>query len=251
MKNLINDFRCALGFITILPAGRNVPWSPVGMIRFFPIIGLILGGLVWLVDYTASLFWPPAAVAFIDVAALIVLTGAFHIDGLGDAADGLFSHRPKERVLEIMKDSRIGMMALVSVVCVVGLKTAGIMSLKINEAPFDVSIAVITIPSLARSGMLFGIRFLNYGRKDTGTGRTLFERPIGLKDFCFVVIPVILSILMGWKGVGLLVIYFIWVAGILLFYKRKLNCITGDMLGAMTEVLETVLFMAAGASFVI
>lgn len=244
MKTLFEDFRSALAFITILPAGKNAAWSPLGMIRFFPVIGLILGSLLYLFDSLVSCFWSPAVAALLDTVFLVCLTGAFHLDGLGDAADGLFSHRPKERVLEIMKDSRIGMMALVAVVCVLALKAAGIYSVKMSGPSF---LTFLVIPSLARGSMLPGIRFLPYGRKNTGTGLDLFEKPLEAKNFCFLLIPVAMSLFLGYKGLVLIAGFAMATAGILMFYKAKLGCITGDMLGAMTEIVETVLFLVAGA----
>lgn len=244
MKAWVSDFKCALSFITILPAGKEVNWSPLGMIKFFPLVGLILGGLLFLFDMLASYLWPPVVVALLDTVLLVCLTGAFHLDGLGDAADGLFSHRPKERVLEIMKDSRVGMMGLVAVVCILAIKTAGIYSMKIHGVP---GLTFIVIPSLARGAMIFGIRFLKYGRKNTGTGLDLFERPVGMVDFLFVGIAGVVCLFLGVKGLGLLGAFSGITAAILIFYKRKLDCITGDMLGAMTEMVEALLFLTAGA----
>lgn len=243
MTTLLSDFRSALAFITVLPAGKNVAWSPLGMIRFFPVVGLILGGIVYLFDLLVSPLWPPLVVALLDTVLLVCLTGGFHLDGLGDAADGLFSHRPRERALEIMKDSRIGMMALVAVVSVLAVKTAGIYSVKVSAPSVLVFLAV---PSLARGGMLFGIRFLNYGRKNSGTGLDLFEKSLGLRDFAFLLIPVAISLFLGYNGLVLIGTFAAASAGILIFYKIKMDCITGDMLGAMTELLEAVLFLAAG-----
>ncbi len=247
MKQLFEDFKSALGFITILPAGKNVAWSPLGMIKFFPVIGLILGSLLLFFDLVVSYFWPPLAAAVLDTVFLICLTGAFHLDGLGDAADGLFSHGPKKRVMEIMKDSRIGMMALVAVVCVLALKVVGIYSMK--EAGVS-GLLFLIIPAYARGSMLFGIRFLKYGRKDTGTGLDLFEEPLGWRDFSFLLIPVAVSFLMGFSGLWVVVVFALATTGILLFYKNKLNCITGDMLGAMTEMVEAILFLAAGITLI-
>lgn len=240
------DLRSCLLFITILPAGRNVAYSPVGMIRFFPVVGLILGALLVVVDLVASRLWAPPVAALIDVLALVALTGAFHLDGLGDTADGIFSHRPRERALEIMKDSRTGMMGLVAVVCALALKTAGIYSVKTGS---DQSLLILLlVPAYARSAMILGIRFLKYGRTGTGTGLAHFSHPLGLKDFMFCLIPLLLSLFLGYNFLILNLLFCIGSFGILWFYKKKMNCITGDMLGAMTETMEAILFLGCGAS---
>ncbi|WP_299983301.1 adenosylcobinamide-GDP ribazoletransferase [Desulfobacula sp.] len=250
MKKVFTEFRSAILFITILPAGKNVPYSPMGMIKYFPVVGLILGGLLLVFDVTISYFWPPLVVAVLDVIFLVVVTGAFHLDGLGDTADGLFSHRSRQRALEIMKDSRTGMMGLVAVFCILAVKTAGIYSVKTSGTHLQTLALLLIIPSYSRSAMLFGIRFLDYGRKDKGTGLDLFEKEIGLKDFFFVLIPMSISLFLGYKGLVLNLVFFMTLLLVLGFYKKKLNCITGDMLGALNEIMEAVLFLAAGALIV-
>ena len=250
MKTVFTDLRSAILFITILPAGKNVAYSPMGMIKFFPVVGLILGAGLMAFDVIISQFWPPAVVAVLDVVFLIVVTGAFHLDGLGDAADGLFSHRPKQRALEIMKDSRTGMMGLVAVFCILAVKTAGIYSVKTSGTHLQILALLLIIPSYSRSAMLFGIKVLDYGRKETGTGLDLFENSIGLKDFYFVLIPVVISLFLGYKGLVLNLVFLGTLLLVLGFYKTKLNCITGDMLGAMNEIMEAVLFLATGALIV-
>ena len=188
-------------------------------------------------------------VTVLDVLVLIAVTGAFHIDGLGDTADGIFSHRSKKRALEIMKDSRTGMMGLVAVVTNLAVKAAGIYAVKISCPPLVTAALLIIIPSYARSSMLFGFRFMKYGRMDTGgTGLDLFENLIPAKDFIWFAIPVVISLFLGYKGVFLNIGFMVTVFLMLVFYKKKMGCITGDMLGAMTEVTEAVLFIYAGAS---
>lgn len=250
MKNFFTDFKSAILFITILPAGKGVAYSPIGMIRFFPLVGLLVGGLLLVFDFLASGFWPASVVSVLDVFFLVIITGAFHLDGLGDTADGMFSHRSKDRMLEIMKDSRTGMMGLVAVFCVLALKTAGIFAVKTGFAQTQILLMLLIIPSYSRSSMIFGIKMLKYGRQGIGTGLDLFEKPIGPEDFIFMVIPVAISLFLGYKGLVLNIVFLIALFSMLGFYKKKLNCITGDMLGAMNEITEAVLFLAAGAVIV-
>lgn len=240
-----NDFRSAVQFITILPAGRTAGFSASGMIRFFPVVGLVVGMLVILVDRGASFLWGPGTAALLDTVFLAAVTGAFHLDGLGDTADGLFSHRPKERALEIMKDSRTGMMGLVAVISVLALKTAGIYSLKTAHPPHTVMLFLLIIPAYARTAMLFGFRALPYGRP-AGTGRDFFERPVKTMDFAWFAIPLLLSVFTGAGFILLNGTFCLGVFLLLFFYKKKMECITGDMLGAMTEIVEALLFLSAG-----
>jgi len=94
--------------------------------------------------------------------------------------------------------------------------------------------------------MIFGIKYLNYGRKGRGTGKDLFDRPLNAKDLYLCLIPLGFSLFLGYKGLILIFGFSLGCVAILKFYKQKMNCITGDMLGAMTEVMEAWLFMVAG-----
>jgi adenosylcobinamide-GDP ribazoletransferase len=234
MKGLIG----AIQFITILPSGKPAPFAPDKMVPFFPIVGLLLGILVAVFDQAALLLWSPSVVAVVDVVVLIIVTGAFHLDGLGDAADGLLGQRSKEKALAIMKDSRIGTMGLVAIVSALAIKWGGIADLDTHR-----TLLLILVPAYARGGMIFGIRFFDYGRPTGGTGTDFFKEKLGNIAFWGMLLPVLLSALLGWKAVCLNAGFVVIIALILYYYKRRLGCITGDMLGAITEITESGLFL--------
>lgn len=208
------------------------------MVPYFPIVGITLGVLVALFDTVAASLWGRAVAALLDVVFLTVLTGAFHIDGLGDAADGLLGQRPREKILEIMKDSRLGTMGLVAIVAGLSLKWAGIAGLDANRP-----LLLIIIPAYARAGMLFGMRYLPYGRPDGGTGAGFFQHELKPASFWALSVPVLLSVFLGWQAIWLIICFAAITAGLIRYYKKRLGCITGDMLGAMAEILEAGLFL--------
>ncbi len=174
----LTDLRSAILFITILPAGKNVAYSPMGMIRFFPVVGLIIGALLVLFDLVVSQFWASPVAALLDLLFLVAVTGAFHLDGLGDTADGIFSHRSRERALEIMKDSRTGMMGLVAVVCGLAVKLAGIWSVKTTGTPVQVILLLFIVPAYSRASMIVGIKALITAEKGKETGGYILTRPL-------------------------------------------------------------------------
>ncbi len=233
----LKHFLAALQFITILPVGPRGLYAPREMIPWFPLVGLALGLLLCLCDQLAIRFWSPGAAAVVDVIFLMLVTGAFHLDGLGDTADGLYGGRDREGALRIMKDSRIGTMALVTVVACLALKTVGIAGLQNDRA-----LTLLLVPAYARGAMLFGIRWLPYGRADEGTGFDLFAAPLTLKSFSGFLPIMALSFLLGTRMATLILFFVLIVVLTLVFYRRKIGCITGDMLGAMTEVTEALLF---------
>ena len=234
MKNLIS----AVQFLTILPVSKSKIFNPDRMVQYFPVVGLLLGLILALFDRLFLKLWSEPVVAILDVICLVLLTGAFHLDGLGDTADGLLGHRTKESALAIMKDSRIGVMGLVAIICGLSLKWGGILGLDTHR-----SLLLVIIPAYARGGILFGIKFLNYGRPEGGTGHAFFNKTLKISGFWGLAIPIAISFFMGWRGIWLNFIFIIMTAVILIYYNKRVGCITGDMLGAITEVLESGLFL--------
>ena len=233
MRNLIS----ALQFITILPLGKAKSYDPPKMVPYFPLVGVLLGLIVALFDSVVIRLWTPPVAALLDVILLAVLTAAFHLDGLGDTADGLLGPRSRDKALEIMKDSRLGTMGLVAILFVLALKWGGIASLEAHR-----SIILIMIPTYARAGILFGMWYLPYGRSD-GTGKPFFSEKISLRHFWGLILPIGLSLIIGLKAVWLNLAFVIIIVLILFFYKKRMGCITGDMLGAMVEITEAGLFL--------
>ena len=234
----MKGFLSAVQFITILPWGRAETFEPPRMIPYFPMVGIALGILLALFDHVAVRIWGRPVGSLLDVIFLAALTGAFHIDGLGDAADGLLGQRPKEKILAIMKDSRLGTMGLMAIVGGLSIKWAGIAGLDANR-----SLVLIMVPAYARASMLFGMRYLPYGRPDGGTGLDFFRDKIKASAFWGLSVPVVLSVLLGWQAIWLNLCFAALTAGLIRYYRRRVGCITGDMLGAMTEITEAALFL--------
>lgn len=237
----MKGFISALQFITILPLGKARTFDPPKMVPYFPLVGILLGLMVALFDAVVIRFWTPPVAALLDVIMLAVLTAAFHLDGLGDTADGLLGPRSRDTALEIMKDSRLGTMGLLAILFGLALKWGGIANLDAHR-----SILLITIPAYARAGILFGMRYLPYGRTE-GTGKPFFSEKISLRYFWGLILTIGLSLILGLKALWLNLAFAIIIGAILLFYKKRMGCITGDMLGAMTELTEAGLFLMASA----
>jgi len=234
----MRHFISAIQFITILPVGRADTFEPAKMIPYFPIVGLFLGLLTALFDQLATALWSRPVASLLDILFLAVITGAFHLDGLGDSADGLLGQRPKEKVLTIMKDSRLGTMGLVAMVFGLALKWAGIAGLDADR-----TLLLIIVPAYARAGMLFGMRFLEYGRPAGGTGVDFFTSKLKWSAFWGLTAPVVMSVFLGWTALWLNLSFVALIALLIWYYTRRLGCVTGDMLGAMAEILESGLFL--------
>lgn len=237
-QDFIQHFRAALGFLSILPAGRGAEFKAMAMLAYFPLVGLVLGGILAIVDSLALLIWPAPLVGILDVVLLILLTGGLHLDGLGDSADGLFSHQGRERALAIMKDSSIGVMALLAIVSVLALKAGSLGFLQEKRW-----LVLLLVPGYSRLGLLFAMRFLPYGRPDGGTGQAFFSSKMKLAAFWGLGPLLLGSIFLGWAGLALNLVFVLMVGAGIYFYQRQLGCVTGDTLGALNEVLEAGLFL--------
>jgi adenosylcobinamide-GDP ribazoletransferase len=238
-SSAMKNFFSACQFITILPLGKHGKFQPSVMLAYFPLVGLTLGMMLWLLDGFFSHLWSRPVVSLLEVCFLAAITGAFHLDGLGDTADGLYGHRSRDSALEIMKDSRVGVMGLVAIVCCLALKWAGIAGLDSHRGCF-----LAIIPAYARGSILVGIRMLPYARPQGGTGKAFFDSKPSLFAFWGMVPAILLSFFCGWRGILLNVVFIMLLAVILIYYKRKMDGITGDMLGALVETTEAALFLA-------
>ncbi|MBL4890077.1 MAG: adenosylcobinamide-GDP ribazoletransferase, partial [Candidatus Lindowbacteria bacterium] len=113
---MFSNFRSALTFLTVLPFPKTnaKPSSDTlgNTLKYYPLVGLILGLILAGTGMALLLFVPPMLTALIITVLWALLTGGLHLDGVSDTCDGLFSSRTPERSLEIMKDSHIGTMGV-------------------------------------------------------------------------------------------------------------------------------------------
>lgn len=210
--------------------GRLAVWS-------FALTGLTIGLPPFLFMKYLSAVIPGQAMAVIIVLYMVLVTGALHLDGLADTADGLFSGRSREKMLEIMKDSRIGTMGAVAIVMVLITKTACVYAV---QNP----LWLLIIPAYARYSMVFGVYMFGYAR-ETGTAAAFFGNysPMVFAQGAFLLA---ISYFLGPISFAVLNLSFIiYIYTITRLYKKRIGGITGDMLGAMCETCEAFLLILA------
>jgi adenosylcobinamide-GDP ribazoletransferase len=233
------NFLSALGFLTIIPMPANAFRVDGRQIMHFPLVGLLIGALLYGVDTLGAQLATQEIRVVADALFLAVISGALHLDGLADSADGLFSHRPKERILEIMQDSRIGVMGALAILFCLLLKMAGFAGL--NRPGYE--IWLFAAPALARASQIIGLVFMDYARLEGGKSQIFFQK----KQYHllgFTIIPIALPF---WISIetGLLVLFLFITGTVLLlwFFQRGIGGITGDTLGAQTELMETLILI--------
>ncbi len=236
-------FQAALQFLTVLPSGRPVDREKLsGSLPWFPVAGLIIG-LVSFLAYALALLigLPVMAASLIGVLVLSGIAGFLHLDGLADTGDGFFSSRSREKILAIMRDSRIGTMGVVSLFAVLGLKWSALASLP-PETAFK---ALVLVPVLGRSAQVISMTLLPYARTEGGLASVFILRRRRSNMYWALGISVGAALILA-GAVGLAALFAAAAAAALfsLWCRKKINGITGDTLGAVTEIVETAAMLA-------
>lgn len=212
------------------------------MVAHFPFVGLLIGALLVGVDWIGALIFPSFLRCIVDVLFLAVVTGALHLDGLADSADGLFSHRPRDRVLEIMRDPHVGVMGVLAVFFCVLLKIGGIEGM----GETNLWLWLLLAPALARASQVMGLVFMKDAREGGGIGSALYQKG-NTRIFMGCLVPLAIPFLFHFRtGILMLIVFASSTAGLLIYFQYRLGGMTGDTFGAITEIVEALL-LTAGA----
>lgn len=248
MKSLI----LMLQFFTRLPLPIEIQADAEDFNRgfiWFTAVGLVIGGLLALLYIVLSPWVGPLLLAVILVLAEVLLTGGLHLDGLSDTFDGLYSNRDKARVLEIMKDSRIGANGALAMMSWLLLKIALLYELfqlpatqaaKTATAPW---LVLLLMPVAAKSALALSCYLGPYARKE-GMGHLFIGKVSVSRLFPVLTLAAILHALLSpaslavWAGILLLTVAYTH------HVRRRIDGLTGDTLGAWHELSE--LFYLAG-----
>ncbi len=244
---MIRIFFATLAFMSRLPVpyrwsqGLEVEQYSRGIVMF-PWVGMVLGTLAAAVFLLLAPWCGTPLAALFYVLALAMLTGGFHLDGLADTCDGLFSARTREKMLEIMRDSRLGTHGGLGLIFVLVAKVLVVNELALRGYSM---LPVLILASVAGRSAVVLLMYRQRYARDTGLGN-IFIGKIGLKQtavtllsgavLCFLLLP----------GAGLLA-WFITTLGIGLIgmsIKRTLRGQTGDTLGAAIELGEVIFLLA-------
>lgn len=234
--DIMKDFLTAWQFLTRVSINQKIKTDSDSMSRaylYFPLVGLIIGILLALLGYGVLLIFKPLTAAIILAAGEILLTGGLHLDGFMDSCDGLFSGRGRERVLEIMKDSRVGSMGVIGILVLLGLRV----SLLYELAGTNVFLPVIVaMPVFSRWTMVYVMSRYPYARHQ-GLGG-LFTSGITRRHLALVTgySALLLLWILPWPLPAAIILSLpicLWAAGVI---NRVLAGHTGDTYGFMNEI---------------
>ncbi len=240
MKNFI----LTLQFLTRIPINADLKATEEDFAKgvvYFPIVGMIIGGFQLLVLYAASMLLGGLFPVVCCLLAGTAITGGFHVDGLADTCDGIFSSRTRDRMLEIMKDSRIGSNGTIAIIFDYMLRLA-LLSMLSGKAFY---LAVLLSPVAAKTLVVLLMKTSVYARSGPGLGGLYLEKQtVGRTTSAAVIGLLIITGFMGLWGMAALglcaVICFLYRS----FIYSKLQGMTGDTLGAANELLEVCFILA-------
>ncbi|WP_265919481.1 adenosylcobinamide-GDP ribazoletransferase [Cupriavidus nantongensis] len=247
-------FLTALGYFTRVPLpgwlARWVGFEPHYLhaaARYFPLVGLLVGGIGALVTWGAMQWWPPGVAVLLGMAATLLLTGAFHEDGLADCVDAFGGAWQRDDVLRIMHDSRIGAFGAIALVLALLLKWQLLVAIA-GRGGSAVLLAVLVAAHAASRAMAVSyLATLAYVRPE-GKAKPVAQKLAGA--------GLVFALLCGLVPLWLVSPWFCAaaVAALLMlrlllgrYFVRRIGGYTGDCLGMAQQCAEILLYLVAAA----
>jgi len=234
---VMNSFITALQLLTIFPvktSGGNAGKDFSRSLAYFPLAGFVIGFSCAVLNFIAGRFLPDAVWSILLVIFMAIMTGGIHLDGLADSFDGFASSQASDKILDIMKDSRIGTMGVIALFADLAVKSALIFSFP----PHLRGLSLILACTVSRWSMVLPMTFFRYARTE-GKARIFLENA----SVSNMVISTLITLLIAlffckWKG-----LYLLGAAGAVsyitaTYVNSRIQGITGDTLGAINELVE-------------
>ena len=240
-RSELEYFFGAVRFFTRLPVPQWVGHSSEALersARYFPAVGLVVGGIAALVFVLCSFFWPKTLAVLASMGATLYITGAFHEDGWSDMVDGFGGGWEKTQILNIMKDSRIGSFGAVALVILLLAKFCALVEIDLWQLPLAL-IAGHSLSRLCATSLLYTLDYV----RDEGKAKPLATR-IERGALLFAGLTALLPLLLlplrqAVLGVLFALLSTLWLARM---FKRRIGGYTGDCLGATQQLAEVAFY---------
>jgi adenosylcobinamide-GDP ribazoletransferase len=208
---------------------------------FFPLVGLLIGIFLLSVYVILQNFFSPQITTVSIIGGWILVTGALHLDGFIDTIDGFSSGYDKEGMLKVMEDTHCGAKGVVALIFLIIFKIV-----LLNEMPSSLKMySLVFVPVVGRWVMVCASVFCDYARKTEGLGKSFVEN-IGRNEL--IVASFILlgaGIALFWiKFLPLMIMPIIATLSLIVYFNKKIGGVTGDILGAMNEIMEIVALLS-------
>lgn len=238
----MNALLHAIAFLTRIPVPKLSadPEDWQRSVAFYPAVGVLLGTLLWGVAWLTGWLLPAPLAAVLTLVFWVYSTGALHLDGWMDLADGLGSWREREKIFAIMKDSRVGAMGVTAAILLFMVKVSALYELVGSGK----EIWLLLPPLFARMALVAAIWFWPYvSEKGLGTGLR-GGLTVWKVSFGFIFVLCLTIVLFDWIGMLALLVVTLgsWI------FLRSVSCrlggLTGDCYGALVEWTEAVTLVA-------
>lgn len=244
----------ALGYFTRAPIPAWVGWSEYELdraARYFPLVGTAVGAVAALALMAGTYLWPVSIAVALSMACTLLLTGAFHEDGLADAADGFGGGYTRDRVLEIMRDSRIGSFGAIALVIVLLAKFVALVEIG-RASPSQAMLALVVAHAASRAVGLLVMTQLPYARLDDAQAKAKpVAQDIGAREWITGLLlgaaPAMFAAAAGVIGATTLLTLAVACAVVLFaatrYFRARIGGYTGDCLGATQQVAEVAIYL--------
>ena len=246
MRDVFRSAVAAVSFLTAVPVGRSTRLEDGDRLRaatvVFPAVGAVVGAATGAIAWAAVFVLPPLPAAVLGVAAGSLLTGALHLDGLADTADGVGASLSGADQSAAMHDPRLGVFGGVALALDLALRISLLSALIVGPRfPFE----AIAAGALGRAAAIVALGTTPYAGGASGTGA--WTRGIGLGR-CLAAAAAASAIglvAVGWVFGAMVIAGGATVALVRRSSRRHLGGMTGDTLGATAELSETLALVAA------
>ena len=239
----MNNLMIALQFLTIFPVKLKLPVKNKDFgksLLYFPVAGLLIGLLLSLSAVFFS-FLPSLLHGAIILLISVGITGGIHLDGFADTIDAFYGNRPKEEILRIMRDSRIGAMGTLGLIVLLLLK----FSLFVSLPGVIIWKALIIMAVFARWSQSLACYVSKYAREE-GKAK-YFINYARRKDVVIggIVTLCLFLLLMRLKGLILFIFSLALTFLLLRYLEKRIGGMTGDTIGAVSEFSEAVVLLGS------
>ena len=244
-------FISILQFLTRISIKKDIGYDPLmerGIV-YFPVVGAIIGLLLfvgfrvfnWIFSGIDNIYLLATLILILE----LIITGGLHMDGFGDTFDGFFSYRSKDRILEIMKDPRLGTNGLLAIVALVVLKIVAMATL----IDYNMAVYLIFMPIVGRLAGVF-LTYKTRPARENGMGNMFIGKcstsALVLASLFTALSAIAIEYLIGFKTyifiylylIGSMVLIFVLSRLLIGLSYRRIDGITGDLLGCVIEISE-------------
>jgi adenosylcobinamide-GDP ribazoletransferase len=248
MKRQVHIFLNALMFYSRIPVPSWMTHNEEMLNKasiYFPVIGWIVGGIASLTFYGFNWLFPTEIALILSMICGILTTGAFHEDGFADVCDGFGGGWTKMKILDIMKDSRLGTYGAAGLGLILTLKFLSLKQLEPTLIPWVLMIA----HPLSRFVALSFVYTHEYVRENEDSKAKPLAKKLSASElfiaFCFAVVP-LLGYLFWFKSLEVLLVFLPLVlvkAYLARYFTKWIGGYTGDCLGATQQVSEVIIYL--------